>query len=161
MIPFFDHHSAKQSLPIKPIHYGFKMFCLNQLLGCCFQFEPYQGKSTVQSETMQAFQGKFGLEGATVLSLFDTMDEACGVLYLDSFFTSPKLFREMPDRNIGAAGTFRKNRVEKCPLDINMKKKPRGTTDIFHQQLKPGNTLVLSCQGQWVCHYWFKLRDGM
>ena len=91
MIPFFDHHSAKQFLPMKPIHYGFKMFCLNQLSGCCFQFEPYPGKSAIQSETMQAYQGKFGLGGATVLSLLDTMDEACGVLYLDNFTTSQVL----------------------------------------------------------------------
>ena len=40
MIPFFGHHSAKQSLPMKPIRYGFKMFCLNQSSGHCLQFEP-------------------------------------------------------------------------------------------------------------------------
>jgi len=52
-------------------------------------------------------------------------------LYVDNFFTSPRLLDYMKAMNISVTGTVRANRMEKCPLiEANqLKKDVRGTYD--------------------------------
>ena len=136
MIPFFGRHLAKQSLPSKPIRYGFKNFCLNQASGYLLQVDPYQGSYDGGIETKKNLQKEFGVGGATVLMLLKAIKPVVGCLYIDNFFSSPRLFRKLAEMQIGAVATFRRNRVEKCPLDKNMIKKERGTVEVFHQEPK-------------------------
>jgi len=64
-------------------------------------------------------------------------------LYFDNFFTSLRLLDELTARGIGATGTLRSNRTEKCPLipPSEMKKKDRGFID--HRCDKAGQLVVI------------------
>ena len=47
MVPYFGHHGCKQFIRGKPIRFGYKIWCLNTMLGYPIQFQAYQGKGSV------------------------------------------------------------------------------------------------------------------
>ena len=84
------------------------------------QFDIYQGAGV----SKQKYAEDFGLGGSVVLSLVDTRNlESSKMFHLltDNFFNSLKLYEERSKRGILATGTFRSDRIGKCPLP-NMKK---------------------------------------
>ena len=65
MVQYFDKHGCKQSIPNKPIRFGYKVWCQNTVSGYLITFEPYQGKSHRDEE----MQEKFGKPATTILEL--------------------------------------------------------------------------------------------
>jgi hypothetical protein len=126
MIPYYGHHGCKQFIRGKPIRFGYKMWCLNTTTGYLIQFEPYQGAGTVD------IQKSLGMGGSVIVDLIAELpSDRPYRLYFDNLFTSLKLVDVLTERGIGATGTVRVNRIEKCPLvDVKMmSKKPRGSYD--------------------------------
>ena len=128
MVPYYGRHGMKQFIRGKPIRFGYKVWSVNTPLGYCIQFEPYQGAGVTDSS--------LGLGGSVILDLMARLPEAKYQLFFDNFFTSIRLLNKLSDMSIGATGTVRVNRVEKCPLTPpeQLKKMPRGTFDYRHDQ---------------------------
>jgi len=137
MVPYFGHHGCKQFIPGKLIRFGYKIWCLNTTLGYLIQFQAYQGKGSVT-------RPELGLGGSVVLDLIKDLSVGpkCR-LYFDNFFTSLHLLDNLTARGVGAAGTLRSNRTDRCPLipPSEMKKKDRGHID--HRYDKRGKVIVI------------------
>ena len=125
MVPYYGRHSSKQFIRGKPIRFGFKVWSMNTRLGYLVQCDPYQGASG-------SFNPDLGLGGSVVTQLMSTLPKGLPYrLYIDNFFTSPRLLDHMKTMKMSVTGTVRANRMEKCPLKEpdKMKKEPRGTYD--------------------------------
>jgi len=125
MVPYYGRHSSKQFIRGKPIRFGFKMWCLNSRFGYLIQCEPYQLSSG-------SFNPDLGLGGSVVRNLVTKLPTGLPYrLYVDNFFTSPRLLDYMKAMNISVTGTVQANRMEKCPLieADQLKKDVRGTYD--------------------------------
>lgn len=116
-------NSMKQYLKMKPSKYGFKLFVLaDSYNGYTLDFNIFTGHTPSPSG--------HGLPYDAVMALLDPSFLGSGYhLYVDNFYTSPKLFKDLYDMKIGACGTYRENRKD-CPQAPNnalTKKDPRGT----------------------------------
>ena len=138
MVPCYGRHGCKQFIRNKPIHFGYKIWCLNAPLGYLVKFIPYQEKGSVTDKEL-------GLGGSVVVDLLSVLSEEDKYkVYFDNFFTS--LVDKLTEKKIGATGTVRENRIEKCPITgvKEMKKKERGTYDYQYDDQKK-----LSLQVEW------------
>jgi Transposase IS4 len=101
------------------------MWCLNTTTGYLIQFEPYQGPGTVDIEK------SLGMGGSVIVDLIAELpSDRPYRLYFDNLFTSLKLVDILTERGIGATGTVRVNRIEKCPLvDVKMMSKTPEAVD--------------------------------
>ncbi|XP_035241192.1 piggyBac transposable element-derived protein 4-like [Anguilla anguilla] len=97
-----------QYMKEKPTKWGFKLFVLcDSSNGYTVDFAVYTGKNS--------FQTGQGLSYNSVMSLVNRAFLGSGYyVYMDNFYTSPKLFRDLYGQNFGACGTYRENRKE-CP----------------------------------------------
>ncbi|XP_029295518.1 piggyBac transposable element-derived protein 4-like [Cottoperca gobio] len=107
----------------KPTKSGFKLFVLaDSSTGYTWDFSVYTGKTQ--------FAPGIGLAYDSVMSLIKTSYLGSGFhLYVDNFYTSPKLFKDLFSLKIGACGPYRENR-RGCPnTDSNAlkEKAPRGS----------------------------------
>lgn len=112
-----------QYIKAKPTKWGFKLFGLaDSHNGYTVDFAVYTGKSQ--------FPSGRGLAYDSVVSLINPSFLGGGYhLYVDNFYTSPKLFKDLYRMNVGACGTYRENRQD-CPRSQNnalTKNDPRGT----------------------------------
>ena len=144
MIKYFGKSSLKQSLRMKPIRFGYKVWSMNDPLGYLAAYELYQGANFGTEEGIYDAVGK---TSGTVLHLIDQISaqDHCANLpfhvMCDNLFTSPALFRALIDRNMEATGTVRQNRI-KDPLSSKeaFNKKPRGHTE--SAETKDGSLLL-------------------
>ena len=132
MIEYYGKHGCKQCIRMKPIRFGYKVWCLNTDDGYLVTFDLYQGLTYEGNELNEKVFGKCA---ATVLKNIDSLSEDKRSLpyniYFDNLFTSFQLLRELKDRKYGATGTIRANRCKHCPLksvDV-MNKQKRGTAE--------------------------------
>lgn len=132
MIPYYGKNHLKQSMRSKPVRFGFKMFCLNQPSGYLVYCDPYQGKGSGHMEFIE-----FGLSGGIVLYLISKLPVK-GIIYMDNFFSSEKLFHEMTRQGFGAVGTFRSNRVRELPQNMSSRE-PRGSFNCFSKENEVGD----------------------
>ncbi|CAM4685309.1 unnamed protein product [Leuciscus chuanchicus] len=93
----------------------------------------YEGKSLVA----QSQQNK-GLSYVSVMALVDEKVLGSGYkLYVDNFYTSLMLFRDLLQRNISACGTIRSNRAHgrsgyvRCPHWVLLRKNRKGYHSFF------------------------------
>lgn len=112
------HTGMTQYMKAKPTKWGFKLFVLaDSSNGYAIDFAVYTGKSQFSSGT--------GIAYNSVMSLIKSIHLGSGYnLFVDNFYTSPKLFKDLFQMKIGACGTYRENRKE-CPKTKNnaLKKK--------------------------------------
>ena len=134
LIKYFGKSSLKQSIRMKPIRFGYKVWCLNDPLGYLVAFELYQG---------QNFQGDADVDlrlekcSGTVIHLLNKLQSVDAMKNLqfhitfDNLFTSIGLLRELHNRGLHGTGTVRQNRVPSDPLLSvdRMKKKERGYSE--------------------------------
>ncbi|XP_041647296.1 piggyBac transposable element-derived protein 4-like [Cheilinus undulatus] len=115
--------ALKQYIKSKPTKWGFKLFVLaDSACGYTLNFFVYSGKESKPS-------GK-GNRYDIVMRLLNIPFLGKGYkLYVDNFYTSPKLFSDLLKKNIFSCGTVRTNVAgypRKKPNDIP-EKAPRGT----------------------------------
>ena len=116
-------HTMRQYMKDKPTKWGFKLFVLaDSSNGYTLGFSIYTGKNH--------FSTGQGLSYNSVMSLIDRAYLGSGYhVYMDNFYTSPKLFNDLYADKFGACGTYRDFRKE-CPrtaVNALSKKSPRGT----------------------------------
>nr|XP_055042852.1 piggyBac transposable element-derived protein 4-like [Misgurnus anguillicaudatus] len=112
-----------QYMKAKPTKWGFKLFVLaDSSNGYTVDFSVYTGKNN--------FPTGHGLSYDAVTSLLDCKTLGSGYhVYMDNFYTSPKLLTDMFAMKFGACGTYRDFRKE-CPRDATnalSKQSPRGS----------------------------------
>jgi len=135
MIKYYGMHSGKQYMRGKPIKYGFKVWSLASSNGYIHRVEPYCGKTK---------QSRFGCGYDVVTTLVEDAEVQPGSsLFMDNYFTSFHLFKELFDRGIGATGTIRVDRIKDCPLkDTYKKTHDRGSTTSASS-----SSLLVACWG--------------
>ncbi|KAL3991578.1 ATP-dependent RNA helicase DDX56/DBP9 [Sarotherodon galilaeus] len=112
-----------QYMKDKPTKWGMKMFILAESRsGYTISFTIYTGKNQTASE--------HGLAYDVVMNLIQPSCLGTGYhIYMDNFYTSPRLFLDLTSMRFGACGTYRENR-KGCPKDranaLN-RKCPRGS----------------------------------
>ncbi|GLD65347.1 piggyBac transposable element-derived protein 4-like protein [Lates japonicus] len=108
MVATKAHTGMTQYMKAKPTKWGFKFFVLaDSSNGYTVDFTVYTGKTP--------FPSGVGLTYNSVMSLIKPAYLGSGFyVYMDNFYTSPKLFRDLYNFNVGACGTYRENRKE-CP----------------------------------------------
>ncbi|XP_075948068.1 uncharacterized protein LOC142950046 [Anarhichas minor] len=116
------HFGPKQYIKKKPFRWGFKLFVLADIRSrFTWDFFIYQGK----------FQGNGGqgLRYDSVMELIDTRLLGTGYkLFVDNFYTSPTLFRDLLQRGIWACGTIHTNIVGFPKMKNSLdSKSPRGS----------------------------------
>ncbi|XP_055750279.1 piggyBac transposable element-derived protein 4-like isoform X1 [Salvelinus fontinalis] len=107
----------------KPTKFGFKIFVLaDSSNGYTVDYAVYIGKNT--------FPVGFGICHDSVMSLVRPSVLGAGYhVYLDNYFSSPKLFKDLFDMKMGACGTMREGRLGFPRSEENAltKKSPRGS----------------------------------
>ncbi|KAM9481429.1 piggyBac transposable element-derived protein 4-like isoform 2-T2 [Clarias gariepinus] len=103
---------AHTGIRAKPTTFGFKLFVLaDSSNGYTVDFSVYTGKNN--------FPSGHGLSYDAVTSLLDRKVLGSGYhVYMDSFFTSPKLLKDLLTMKFGACGTYRDNRKD-CPRNAD------------------------------------------
>lgn len=112
----------------KPNTEGIKVFVRSSSDGMAHDFELYQGKGTGVS----ADHSHLGLGGSVVMHLVENLLHGLNVrCFMDNYFSSVPLFREMKLLRILASGTIRSNRLLGCELksDKELKKEGRRSHD--------------------------------
>lgn len=125
MEPYFGKHNMKQFIRGKPIRYGFKFWCLTSPEGYILKFSPYCGSGDKT-------------EGKTLGS--SVTEKLClnyvpknSTIYLDNFFNSLPLLRQLKGENINCIGTIRSDRIEKAPLK-DLRKEDRGSAHVLRNK---------------------------
>ncbi|XP_017312676.1 piggyBac transposable element-derived protein 4 [Ictalurus punctatus] len=100
-----------QYMKRKPTKWGFKLFVMaDSSNGYTVDFAVYTGKDS-------SYTGH-GISYDTVMSFMDHSFLGSGYhVYMDNFYTSPKLFRDLHAQKFGACGTYRDNKkaCKDCP----------------------------------------------
>ena len=93
----------KQFIKDKPVRWGFKFWVLAcQHTGYTHKSEIYTGKRLTKSTK--------GLGYDVVMNLMDGLFQQGYHLFVDNFYSSPQLFKDLLDKRCLATGTVRENR---------------------------------------------------
>lgn len=120
MVKYYGRHAIKQCIKIKPVPFGYKVWCVNTFTGYLVCFEIYQGKSHKSPKSSDEYIKKFGKSTAPLVHMLDEFPEK-DLPY--------QIYTELRKRGYGVTGTIRKNRLPKeipLPAKKEMEKKGRG-----------------------------------
>ena len=94
----------RQYMPLKPTHkWGIKVWVMaDSVTGYCCNLQIYTGKEGGNVEQ--------GLASRVVKDLMDDYQQLGHHLYVDNFYTSPQLFKDLLEAGTLACGTVRNNR---------------------------------------------------
>ena len=109
--------SFLQYMPKKPTKWGIKVWvCCESQTGYICKYQVYTGK---------AEHCEHGLAYRVVMEMMEELLDEGRVVYVDNFYTSPTLFRDLYARGMYASGTVRSNRKHfpAARLDEGVKKK--------------------------------------
>ena len=110
MIKFKGRIHFKQYLPSKPTRWGIKVYALcESKTGFLLKFIVYTGKNTFPRDPQLL------LSEQVVSSLLHGFSDFNHIVYMDNFYSSPNLFRQLVTRNIGAVGTVKHSRKNMPP----------------------------------------------
>lgn len=131
MVKYYGRHAIKQCIKIKPVPFGFKVWCVNTFTGYLVAFTIYQGKSHQPCQSNDDYIKKFGKSTAPLVHMLDKLHEKDlpFQIYTDNLFTSFNLLTELRKRGYGVTGTIRNNRLPTdipLPTKSEMEKKGRG-----------------------------------
>ena len=102
MIPFKGRLGFKQYMKDKPTKWGIKVFVLSDATNrYMYRLQVYTGKNSDLSTS------EHGLSTKVVLEL---VQHAQPKLYMDNYYSNPRLFMTLYDKNVGACGTVRPDR---------------------------------------------------
>ena len=110
----------KQSIRMKPIRFGYKLWCANLPLGYLFDFDVYQGKSGRKNDNVM----NFGLGCGVVLDLIDRIPRLEDgshmplLLAVDNYFNSFALIQQCSLRSIPIIGTLKADRIQDAPMKL-------------------------------------------
>ncbi|KAG0420270.1 hypothetical protein HPB47_003585 [Ixodes persulcatus] len=123
MIPFTGRVAAKQFIRSRPNPEGVKVFARCSADGMAHDFELYQGKGTGVSTD----HSYLGLGGSVVMRLVEHLPQGKNVTcYMDNYFSSLPLFRELKALGILSSGTIRSDRLQGYPLKSDKELKKEG-----------------------------------
>jgi hypothetical protein len=106
MIAFKDRLKFKQYIPLKRNRFGIKLFLICDCsTGFILNFIVYTGSTTERFQTSE-----LDIPGSIVMLLLENYLDKDHIIYVDNWYSSPKLFRVLYERSTGACGTIRKNR---------------------------------------------------
>jgi hypothetical protein len=107
MIKFKGRIFFRRYLPAKPTKWGIKTFALSESnTGYGLRFVVYTGKSTFNADRAS----DFSMTEQVCLEMVRGFENSGHTLYMDNFYSSPRLFQELKSRGIGACGTVKPNR---------------------------------------------------
>ena len=106
MIQFKGRLGFKQYMKAKPTKWGIKVFVLSDSTnGYVHRFQIYTGKNSSLSTS-----GDHGLCTKVVLSLMQGLEARSHKVYMDNYYTSPRLFLALYDKKVSACGTAQTHR---------------------------------------------------
>jgi hypothetical protein len=124
MVRYTGRHPQKQFMKNKPVRWGFKNFVLSTSSGYPLYVLPYQGRKRDKTTPLTI---EVVMTMAAVIR--DNSDLRQHALYMDNFYTSWKLLSLLHNLHLGATGTVRANRINKCPLATDKALEGRGDFD--------------------------------
>ncbi len=129
MIKFKGRLGFKQYMKDKPTKWGIKVFVLSDATnGYIYRLEIYTGKN-------ETLDNATGLCSRVVLDLMKGFDYSGNTLYMDRYYSSPRLFFTLGKIGIGCCGTVQNNRKEfPQVLKISKSKKNKGKYDYRSNQ---------------------------
>jgi hypothetical protein len=105
MIKFKGRIFFRQYLPAKPTKWGIKTFALCESnTGYGLRFVVYTGKSTFNADRAS----DFSMTEQVCLEMVRGFEKSGHTLYMDNFYSSPRLFQELKSRGIGTVKLNRK-----------------------------------------------------
>ena len=117
VIPSKNRLSFKQYLKDKPTKWGLKTFMVCESnTGYIFNIEIYVGRSTADTVP------ELGATVNVVIRMLSGLENKGHIVYMDRFYTSPRLYKYLSDRGFDACGTALTNRKQFPQVIIGNKK---------------------------------------
>lgn len=137
MVKGKGRNPIKQYMPAKPIKRGSKLWCLG--CSCCaylWDFQIYAGKKARATED--------GLSSRVVLDLcHPLLDNRNHVVYMDNFFSSVALWKELHGFGTYSVGTLRPNRKDYPPALKDMALLKNLNRGDYHSASSDGITVTV------------------
>lgn len=129
MVKFKGRVHMKQYLPAKPTKWGFKVFVLaDSDSHYCLRAKLYTGKDEATTTDNTS-----GFSGRVVKELLQGLEGKGHIIFTDSYYTSPLLYKDLKEAGIGACGTVIDNRKQ-FPSELKAKnlKLKKGDLPVFY-----------------------------
>jgi len=135
MIKYDGRLYFKQYIQNKPTKWGIKGYLMSDAdNGYCYKIRIYGGqKEFILDENLSSSEN-------TVLRFLDGYECPNTTVYIDNYYTGPKLLEELHKRGIACVGTVKQNRI--LPLKPLPSTLPKNT--MKHYTNYPDNTLLLT-----------------
>ena len=102
----------RQYIPNKRARFGIKMFSVCKVSGYLWNSFVYVGKNANETPEEQAFMKELGRSGAVVPKLMSDLYRNGYNLYVENWYTSERLFKDLSENGTVACGTAIGNRLK-------------------------------------------------